>query len=64
MGRMKEKFQEWQQIQEDAIQEFTDSGYSREAAENLLDRIEDLHKSVGEDLHKPGIVPKLHKEDE
>jgi hypothetical protein len=53
---MKEKFQEWQQLQEDAIQKFMDSGYSREAAENLLDRIEDLHS--------PGIIPKMHKEEE
>ena len=56
MGRMKEAFQEWQQIREDAIHRLVDSGYSRESAEDLLDRIRDLHKS--------GIIPKMHKEEE
>lgn len=39
MGRMKEKFQEYQQLREDAIEQMEESGYSREAAETFLDGV-------------------------
>jgi predicted Ser/Thr protein kinase len=64
MSRMKEKFQEWQQVQEDAIERLMEAGYSREAAWRQIEYLADLHKSVGGDLHNPGIIPKMHKEDE
>ena len=55
MSRMKDAFQKWQQIQEDAIQRLEDIGWSREAAIRLLDTVEGLHRS--------GIVPRMHKEE-
>jgi len=39
MGRMKEVFQEYQQLREDAIEQMEESGYSREAAETYLDGV-------------------------
>ena len=46
MGRMKEAFQEWQQLQEDWIERLIAKGHSRETAVALIQRIEDLHSSV------------------
>ena len=46
MGRMKEAFQEWQQLQEDWIERLIAEGHSRESAVALIQRIEDLHNSI------------------
>ena len=45
MSRMKEAFQEWQQLQEDWIERLIAEGHSRETAVALIQRIEDLHNS-------------------
>ena len=45
MSRMKDAFQEWQQLQEDMIERLVATGHSRESAVALLQRIEDLHRS-------------------
>tara|TARA_R100001594_G_C3868459_1_gene222872 strand:+ start:306 stop:476 length:171 start_codon:yes stop_codon:yes gene_type:complete len=46
MGRMKDAFQDWQQLQEDMIERLIAEGHSRESAVALIQRIEDLHNSI------------------
>ena len=46
MGRMKEAFQEWQQLQEDWIERLIAEGHSRESAVALIQRIDDLHNRI------------------
>ena len=56
MGRMKESYQEVQQIEEDAIERLVEAGYSREAAIRQTKYITHLYKKW--------TVPKMHKEEE
>ena len=62
MGRMKEAFQEWQQLQEDAIEKLMEAGYSREAAIRQIEYLADLQKSVDVDLHNSGVSAKTNKQ--
>ena len=55
MGRMKESYQEVQQIEEDAIERLVEAGYSREAAIRQTEYITHLYRQR--------IVPKMHKEE-
>jgi len=55
MGRMKESYQEWQQIEEDAIERLVEAGYSREAAIRQTEYITHLYKKW--------TVSKMHKEE-
>ena len=55
MGRMKDAFQDWQQLQEDMIERLIAEGHSRESAVALIQRIEDLHSSTASpNMHKEG----------
>ena len=55
MGRMKESYQEVQQIEEDAIERLVEAGFSREAAIRQTEYITQLHKQW--------TAPKMHKEE-
>ena len=55
MGRMKESYQELQQIEEEAIERLVEAGYSREAAIRQTEYITHLYKKW--------TSPKMHKEE-